>query len=79
MNKFESPDRATANRNSNNITDRSFLSIHYEKIKFEPPNKMWLFTTMRAILDCKYSEHKLLANSDPRGLLNIQRFPGNLI
>ncbi|CDW87916.1 UNKNOWN [Stylonychia lemnae] len=75
MNKFESPDRGAVNRTSNNITDRSFLSIHYEKIKFEPPFKMWLFTTMRAILDCKYSEHKLLANTDPRGLLNIQRFP----
>eukprot|EP00347_Sterkiella_histriomuscorum_P014800 403359475 len=51
MQRNESPERGAINRTSNNISDRSFLSIHYEKIKFEPPFRMWLFTTMRAIFD----------------------------
>lgn len=36
---------------------------------------MWLFVTMRAILDSKFAEHKLLAYSCPNGIQNISRFP----
>ena len=44
------------------------------KLKFDPPNRMWLYTTMRSIFDCKYYEHKLRINSDISGLEGISRF-----
>lgn len=51
--------------------------IGTEKIKYDPPFKMWLFVTMRAILDSKYNEHKVLQYSNPRGLEGVTKFSGN--
>jgi hypothetical protein len=45
-------------------------------VKFDPPYKMWLFVTMRAILDSKFAEHKFANFLDSRGITNMTRFPG---
>ena len=76
---FDQTPKVTNSRSSSQVGhDRSLMSVHYERIRFDPPHKMWLFVTMRGIFDCKYSEHKILG-TDPRGLYNVQRFPGKCL
>lgn len=48
----------------------------YDTVKFNPPHKLWLFATMRAIFDSKYAEHKYMIESNFRGHYCISRFPG---
>lgn len=40
---------------------------YYDTVKFNPPYKLWLFTTMRAIFDSKFAEHKYMTESNCRG------------
>mmetsp|Transcript_43490 Transcript_43490/g.41953 ORF Transcript_43490/g.41953 Transcript_43490/m.41953 type:complete len:157 (+) Transcript_43490:1120-1590(+) len=65
------PPQSTSSKGKNHEE----LMNKIDKIQFTPPHRMWLFATMRAILDSKFAEHKAAMLIEANGLQNISRFP----